>query len=253
MNIITNQSYLCLPALCFSLQLFLIQMDEITPKAVDGRNAIIQRVSCTSICINEPEVQLIGHTEDTLQDALNHFYLVSAHIKEETPQGRYGVTEERFTSLCYAGQLPGYTMGYNHHGLVLTINTLSAKLLKSGKTPRTFITRAMLAAENFEEAQKIMRDNGVGAADGCSLNMTFLKQEGSRLFHNAEMGPAVDGQPQSQLNILTASSGEHLVHVNKWVHEFLSLNLFKSTQLPLYLQIRSNACPRGRWNDHLPE
>lgn len=185
------------------------------PKAVDGRNTVNHRISCSSICINEPGVQLLGHTEDSLQDVLNHFYFVSAHITEATPQGRYGVTEERFTSLCYAGQLPGYTMSYNHHGLVFTINTLSAKFLKSGKTPRTFITRAMLSATNFVDAQTILRDNGVGAADGCSLNMTFLKQEGSRLFHNAEMGPVEDGQSQSQLNILTASSGEHLVHVNK--------------------------------------
>lgn len=192
-------------------------MDEIMPKAVDGRNAINQRISCTSICINEPGQQLIGHTEDSLQDVLNHFYFVSAHIKEDAPQGRYGVLEERFTSLCYAGQLPGYTMSYNHHGLVFTINTLSAKLLRSGKTPRTFITRALLAATHFAEAQTILRDNGVGAADGCSVNMTFLKQEGSRLFHNAEMGPVVEGQSQSQLNVLTASSGEHLIHVNKWV------------------------------------
>lgn len=199
----------------FPSKLFLLQMDEITPKAVDGRNAIHQRISCTSICINEPDTQLIGHTEDSLQDVLNHFYFVSAHIREETPQGRYQVTEERFTSLCYAGQLPGYTMSYNHHGLVMTINTLSAKFLRAGKTPRTFITRAMLAAENFAQAQEIMRDNGVGAGDGCSLNMTFLKQEGNRLFHNAEMGPAEEGQSQSQLNILTASSGEHLIHVNK--------------------------------------
>lgn len=44
------------------------------------------------------------------------------------------VTEEKFTSLCYAGHLPGYTMGYNHHGMVATINTMSAKHLRAGKT-----------------------------------------------------------------------------------------------------------------------
>lgn len=46
----------------------------------------------------------------------------------------FKVTEERFTSLCYAGQLPGYTMSYNHHGLVFSINTLGADNLYSGKT-----------------------------------------------------------------------------------------------------------------------
>lgn len=40
---------------------------------------------------------------------------------------------------------------------------------------RHFITRALLSAPNFEQAQKVLYDTGVGAADGCSINMTFLK------------------------------------------------------------------------------
>jgi hypothetical protein len=35
--------------------------------------------------------------------------------------------------LSYAGFLPGYTMGYNYHGLVYSINTLNAAVLRSGK------------------------------------------------------------------------------------------------------------------------
>lgn len=77
---------------------------------------------------------VIGHNEDALAEVLNHFYMVSAHIISEEPQGRYGTKEERFTSLCYAGHLPGYTSSYNHHGLAFTINTLCASNLQSGKT-----------------------------------------------------------------------------------------------------------------------
>lgn len=125
-------------------------------------------------------------------------------------------------------------MNYNHHGLVFSINTLSAKNLLSGKTrknclicsnfmsnvpqplaARHFITRALLGAENFAQAQIILRDNGVGAGNGCSINMTFLRQEGDRLFHNAEMGPAEKGLNQSQLNVFTASPGEQIIHANK--------------------------------------
>lgn len=40
---------------------------------------------------------------------------------------------------------------------------------------RHFITRALLSAQTFEQAQRILSDTGVGAADGCSINMTFLK------------------------------------------------------------------------------
>lgn len=76
------------------------------------------------------------------------------------------------------------------------------------------MTRALLSAENMARAQQILRDNGCGAADGCSINMTFLEQEGDRLFHNAEMGPAEVGGNESLLNILTASPGESIIHCN---------------------------------------
>lgn len=198
-------------------KLFLLHMDDILPVAVEGRNSINQPIGCSTICVNEPDCEILAHTEDALSEVLNHYYFVSAHIVSDSPQGRYNVTEERFTSLCYAGHLPGYTMNYNHHGLVFSINTLSAARLHGGKTPRHFITRALLSAENFVQAQQILRDNGVGAADGCSVNMTFLKQEGDRLFHNAEMGPARDGTDQSQLNILTVSPGEYTCHANMYL------------------------------------
>lgn len=81
--------------------------------------------------------EILGHTEDALSETLNHFYFVSAHIISDKPQGRWNVTEEKFTSLCYAGHLPGYTMSYNHDGLVFSINTLSAKKLVPGKTRKT--------------------------------------------------------------------------------------------------------------------
>lgn len=155
-------------------QLFLLQMDSILPNVVDNNNVVEDRTGCTTICLNQEE-QLIGHTEDTLMSELNNFYFVSAHIIEKEPQGKYRVKEERFTSLCYAGQLPGYTMSYNHHGFIFTINTISAKQLRGGKTPRTFITRALLSAQNFVEAETILRDSGVGAGDACSINMSFLK------------------------------------------------------------------------------
>lgn len=62
-----------------------------------------------------------------------------AHIIEDTPQGKYKVKEERFMSLCYAGHLPGYTLNHNHHGLVFSVNTLSADMLQSGKTRKHIV------------------------------------------------------------------------------------------------------------------
>lgn len=72
-----------------------------------------------------------------------------------------------------------------------------------------------MSAENFKRAQEILTDDGTGAGDGCSINLTFLNQEGDRLFHNIEMGPAELNNHHSQLNVLTASPGEKLFHCNK--------------------------------------
>lgn len=84
--------------------------------------------------------EVLGHNEDALAETLNHFYFVSAHIKEDKPQGRWKVSEEKFTSLCYAGHLPGFTMSYNHHGFVYSVNIISAKVLVAGKTRQYSLT-----------------------------------------------------------------------------------------------------------------
>lgn len=76
---------------------------------------------------------MLGHNEDMLPEVLNHYYIVCAEIIEPTPRGRFQVKEEKFSSLCYAGHLPGYTSGYNRHGLIFSINTIQIKKLYPSK------------------------------------------------------------------------------------------------------------------------
>ncbi|XP_071577853.1 beta-alanyl-dopamine/carcinine hydrolase isoform X2 [Temnothorax nylanderi] len=190
-------------------KLFLMHLDDIILN-VTGMQGNALPVGCSTIICNQSGHEILGHNEDAVSDTLNHWYLVSAHVIEA------GYREEKFTSLSYAGFLPGYTMGYNHHGLVYSINTLSAAVLQSGKTPRYFLTRALLGVENFVQAQQTLRNEGYGAAEGFSVNMTFLAQEGDRMFHNAEVGPAEVGANRSQLSILTVSPGENTSHCNNW-------------------------------------
>ncbi|XP_029670506.1 uncharacterized protein LOC115239865 isoform X1 [Formica exsecta] len=192
-------------------KLFLMHLDDIISNVTVGTQGNSLPVGCSTIICNQPGSEILGHNEDALKETLNHWYLVSAHVIEA------GHREEKFTSLSYAGFLPGYTMGYNHHGLVYSINTLSAAVLRSGKTPRYFLTRALLGVENFVQAQKTLRNEGFGAAEGFSVNMTFLAQEGDRMFHNAEVGPAEADIARSQLNILTVSPGENTSHCNKYL------------------------------------
>ncbi|GLG95865.1 Putative tan, partial [Gryllus bimaculatus] len=117
--------------------LFLLHLDDILPNVVKrGGSSTNAPIGCSTIVCNRPGEELLGHTEDALSPTLNHFYLVSAHVLPEPglPQGRWKDAEERFTSLCYAGILPGFTMSYNHHGLVYSINVVSAATLVAGKT-----------------------------------------------------------------------------------------------------------------------
>lgn len=198
-------------------KLFLCHMDDITPQSLKHNNRTLAPVGCSTIIVNTDDCQVLAHTEDALTATLNHYYFVVAHIINDVPQGKYNVKEERFMSLCYAGHLPGYTMNYNHHGLVFSINTLSAEYLRSGKTPRHFITRSLLSADSYDQALKILKDSGVGAGDGCSINMTFLKNNESRMCYNIEMGPTVGDAKESQLDIKEIPAGEHNYHCNEYL------------------------------------
>uniref|UniRef100_A0A1B0AXN0 Peptidase C45 hydrolase domain-containing protein n=1 Tax=Glossina palpalis gambiensis TaxID=67801 RepID=A0A1B0AXN0_9MUSC len=201
----------------FALKLFLLHMDDILPQSLKYLNSTPkkQAIGCSSIILNGPKDRILAHTEDALTATLNHYYFVVAHIINDTPQGKYNVKEERFMSLCYAGHLPGYTMSYNHHGLVFSINTLSAEILRSGKTPRHFITRALLGAENFEQALKVLKDEGVGAGDGCSINLTFLN-DSSATCYNIEMAPTLGTEKESRLDIKKIAPSNFNCHANKY-------------------------------------
>lgn len=75
------------------------------------------------------------------------------------------------------------------------------------------------------QAQQTLRNEGYGAAEGFSVNMTFLAQEGDRMFHNAEVGPVEAGADRSQLSILTVSPGENTSHCNKYMIPTLHIDL----------------------------
>jgi len=123
--------------------------------------------------------------------------LVSAHILEAEPRGRWGVAEEKFTALCLPGMLPGLYMGFNHHGLVFSVNTISTGKVNGTRTrificqnvsyytflfencvhlARHFLCRALLACSNMFDACEILQDEGLGTSDGISVNMIFCCQ-----------------------------------------------------------------------------
>ncbi|KAL0851846.1 hypothetical protein ABMA28_000145 [Loxostege sticticalis] len=195
-------------------QLFLLQMDDLIGTVNDNHVPRDDTGGCSSIGINTPESSVLGHTEDAFSETLNHFYIMSAHVIPTREDKEHGAVEERFASLCYAGQMPGYTMGYNGNGLVFSINTLSPLVLKHGNTPRTFITRALLAAKNFYDAERILRDEGLGIGNGFSVNMLWTEPWGGRQLYNVEIAPDLKGD-RSLVNIYKYDK-EPLVHCNRY-------------------------------------
>ncbi|XP_011549615.3 isopenicillin-N N-acyltransferase isoform X1 [Plutella xylostella] len=197
-------------------QLFLLHMDDIIDTVNDNQIVRNDTGGCSSVAINTPQANVLGHTEDALSETLNHFYILSAHIIPTLEDQQKGAVEERFASLCYAGQLPGYTSGFNEHGMVFSINTLSPKALKPGGTPRTFITRAMLAAKSVEEVERVLTDKGLGIGNGFSLNLFWTNPTGPRQLFNIEVAPELKAD-RSQINIQKYEmNGDALVHCNKY-------------------------------------
>lgn len=100
-----------------------------------------------------------------------------------------------------------------------------ASLIKQLLYPpaRTFITRKILAAKSFSDAEKILRDEGLGIANGFSLNMIWSDAWGSSKMYNVEVAPDMKTD-RSQLHVQRYEK-DPLVHCNMWD---LVLPLFSS-------------------------
>ncbi|XP_014281924.1 beta-alanyl-dopamine/carcinine hydrolase [Halyomorpha halys] len=191
-------------------KLFLLHVDDILPVCVGEMNASNGCHGCSTVCLNEEHAEIIGHTEDAFKEVLNNVYIIKAHITESQP-------EEIFTAFCYAGLLPGYAMGFNNHGLIYSINIIGAKHLGKGKLPRAFVARALLTASSLENVEDILRCKGCSIADAMSVNLSFLNQQGDRLFHNIEVSPTFPISDESALSVMTISPGEVMFHANKFL------------------------------------
>ncbi|WP_411024528.1 hypothetical protein, partial [Salmonella sp. s57936] len=77
--------------------------------------------------------------------------------------------------------------------------------------------RALLAAKNITEVESILKDKGCGAAEGFSVNVTFLDEPGERIFYNFEVGASSTFSDESILNKLVVKPGEHSFHCNKYL------------------------------------
>jgi len=198
-------------------KLFLLNIDSIM--ITGGGDTCIRSEKtiengCTSVICHKKEI-ILGHTEDAVTEIVNHIYVLNAEILNDK-----GETVEKFTSLSYAGHLVGYTMGYNSHGTVYSVNTLFPNVYAAG-TPRAFIARALLNCASLKEALDIMRDTGTGISDGFSLNLCLKdkKHPGDFEFFNIEVLPPAQNTDikESMMNLTKVKHGESFAHCNKYL------------------------------------
>lgn len=197
----------------------------------------------------------MGHTEDALSETVNNYYIVAAHVVpgEAETGGLFDAREEKFEALAYAGHLPGYASGHNHHGLVFSINTIFVSEPLRGKirefdqyyiprlglgkvffimsvSAREFITRALLSSNaDLDEILSILTNEGVGTADGFNVNLAFMNvARKSRVFHTIEVSPKVD-EDKSEVYLNDFQIGSNSLHTNRSV--FYAYNVTPITRI----------------------
>lgn len=170
------------------------------------------KIGCSTVLCNFPEQQLIGHNEDALPNALNHCYVVDVEIIEENSEG-IRITKEKFMSLCYAGELPGFCCGCNRHGIAFSINVIQSSV-HCGRIPRHFLCRAMLGAKNFDQLINILRATGYGVSDSMSVNLG-VKDAASWSLYNIEVAPQLK-KHESLLDVYEIKPNESYLHCNSF-------------------------------------
>ncbi|OXA46807.1 uncharacterized protein LOC110855867 [Folsomia candida] len=202
-------------------KLFLLNLEVFitSPAEVWSKDDIKEGNGCSSILSNGKEL-VLGHTEDAGPELVNNVFIVSAEIVNSS-----GEKIEKFTTLTYAGCLPGYTMGFNEYGFIHSVNTLYPLRTLNNKSPRSFIARSLLKAGTLEEVVTLMKDKGTGIADGFSLNACFAKTpSGVPLLYNIEVCPNNDGD-ESEVNVLEIQHGGTYAHCNRYLR-------IQTTELP---------------------
>ena len=105
---------------------------------------------CTTFLVprgsNDSSPAIIAHNEDACLTATTPWFF--AHVER--------VGKPSFTSLCYAGKLPGTAMAVNSCGLVQTINDVRPLESHMG-VPRGFLARTILDCADADSALETIR------------------------------------------------------------------------------------------------
>ncbi|XP_067685493.1 beta-alanyl-dopamine/carcinine hydrolase-like isoform X1 [Haliotis asinina] len=168
-------------------------------------------LGCSTVYINRPDVKVIGHNEDGEDLARTLGYVIDATIT-----GDDGV-EEKFTSLCYPGGLPGISMGYNFHGMIFSVNGLAGPTIGQAGSA-DFVLRAVLRASNIDEVKKIVSNTGFGVSVGFNINVGSIVDTSTQW--SVEVAPDVFESKVSIKEIHESDDPEKSTyfHMNEYRH-----------------------------------
>lgn len=82
--------------------------------------SVFYKIKFHQIFVTMLQQVIIGHSEDAFPQCYGRTFIVQAEIVDEN-----GKVVEQFASVAYPGYLPGYTMGFNEHGMMHSINTIN--------------------------------------------------------------------------------------------------------------------------------
>ncbi len=121
--------------------------------------------NCSTVIFKTPTKIFIGHNEDHCKSMCDDSYYLHMKLPDNTD----------IFSHSYPGCLPGFSNGFNSHGLVITCNSVPDPIKEIG-IPRTFIGRWMLEATTIDEAVE-RAAKFVPRGGGVSYNIASLKEK----------------------------------------------------------------------------
>ncbi len=124
----------------------------------------IPKTECSTLVFKEDDKIILGHNEDHEQTIRDYSYILIA---------KYDKGPSIFT-YCYPGCVPGNSVSFSTHGIVMTGNALQDPELKTG-LPKGLLDHAMVEAKTIDEAVKICQTSG--RSGGYSYNLASQHEQ----------------------------------------------------------------------------
>jgi len=121
--------------------------------------------NCSTIIFKNPEKIILAHNEDYERTTGSYSYLLFVKLENGT----------KFFSHSYPGRLPGSSFGFNSHGIVYSMNSMTNPVDKIGFSCY-LIGRSVLEANDIDDAIHVLTMHSPRFG-GSSYNIASLKEK----------------------------------------------------------------------------